>query len=458
MNNVTTITPTRTAVDALLPVVGGDLQVPLATGGQTVRYANLDYAASAPALRKVEERLAEVGPYYASVHRGAGWASQVSTALYEGARTVVHAFLGARADDVVIFTRNTTDSLNLLASAVPAGAGDVVVLDLEHHANLLPWTQRGARVVHVADTFEVTLNRLEQALVDAPTALVSITGASNVTGEELPLRRLADLVHAHGARFAVDAAQLAPHRRVDLAATGIDYLALSGHKLYAPHGVGVLVGRRDWLDTAAPHLAGGGAVRSVAVDGVDWAQAPARHEGGTPNVLGAVALAAACEAVAQLPAGAQDVHEAALRERLVEGLSAIEAVRLVRIWADSPSSIGVVTFTVDGYDAGLLAAVLSAEYGIGVRDGKFCAHPLLASLGLPAGAVRASLGLGSSSDDVDRLVSAIEQILSDGPALSYELVEGRYAPVDDPRTLPEFVTLPWLRGNRPAGTSPCQSA
>ncbi|GMA85916.1 hypothetical protein GCM10025868_11660 [Angustibacter aerolatus] len=217
------------------------------------------------------------------------------------------------------------------------------------------------------------------------------------------------LAHRHGARVVVDAAQLAPHRRISLTESGADYVAFSGHRLYAPYGAGALVGRRDWLDRGTPHLAGGGAVVQVDVEQTQWACAPARHEGGTPNVLGAVALAAACEALGALPEAALEVHEAALRERLVHGLTALDGVEVHRVFADDAPSIGVVTFTVDGVDAGLVAAYLSAEHGIGVRDGRFCAHPLLAHLGLDAGAVRASVGVGSRTEDVDRLVAAVAE-------------------------------------------------
>lgn len=440
----------------LLPVQGADLQVPLATGGQT-RYANFDYAASAPALVEVVARLEQALPFYSSVHRGAGWASQVSTGLYETSRVRIGRALGAAADQVVVFTRNTTDALNLLASAVPAGAGDVVVLDLEHHANLLPWQRGNHRVVATGATLGLTIARLEQELSDGNVALLSVTGASNVTGEELPLARLAALAHRYGARICVDAAQLAPHRRVDLTALDVDFLVLSGHKLYAPFGAGVLVGRRDWLDEATPYLAGGGAVRNVGTDVVDWAPAPARHEAGTPNVLGAVALAAALDTLGRLPSGAVEVHEAALRNRLLDGLAALPQVHVVKIWDDSPSSIGVVTFQVDGYQPDLLAAILSAEHGIGVRDGKFCAHPLLKRLGIDAGAVRASLGVGSSSADVDRLLTALRRLIDEGPQLDYHLVDGRPAPVADARVLPD-----WLVDEDTPGpvfaASPCQEA
>ena len=449
-------------IDPLLAVVGADLQVPLVTGEQ-VRYANLDYAASAPALAAVAARLDEVLPFYASVHRGAGYASQVSTAVLERSRVVVGRFVGARAGDVVVFTKNTTDALNLLAGCLPAW-GDVVFLDAEHHANLLPWQRGPHRCVPTASSVEATLAALEQALRERAAVLVAVTGASNVTGEELPVERVVALAHRYGARVVVDAAQLAPHRRIDLDASGADYVAFSGHKLYAPYGTGVLVGRRDWLDRGTPHLAGGGAVQRVWVSdhaskpvtdvGVEWACAPARHEGGTPNVLGAVALATACEQLQQLPEAALEVHEAGLRDRLVDGLNAVPGVRVHRAFSDAPSSIGVVTFTVDGVAPGLVAAYLSAEHGIGVRDGKFCAHPLLTRLGLPDGAVRASVGVGTSSPDVDRLVGAVARLVDEGPGWTYGLVEGRWAPTPDPRPLPGWAGS--VAGA--AGSSPCVPA
>jgi selenocysteine lyase/cysteine desulfurase len=439
-------------VPPLLPVVGHDLLSPL-VDGRSVRYANLDYAASAPALAPVADHVARALPYYSSVHRGAGFASQVSTRLYESARQTVAQFVGARQDDVVVFTRNTTDALNLLASAVPTG-GDVIFLDAEHHANLLPWLQLPHRCVEVSHTLAGTVERLADALRDRPAALVAVTGSSNVTGEILPIARIAALAHAHGARIVVDAAQLAPHRRIDLAAWGVDYLAFSGHKAYAPFGTGALIGRKDWLDDAPPYLAGGGAVREVTPTRTEWAPAPQRHEGGTPNVLGAAALAAACRTLASLPDGALEAHEAQLRERLVAGLRRLPGVRVLRIWPDSTEQIGVVTFVVGDHDSGRVAAYLSAEHGIGVRDGRFCAHPLLDRLGHSGGAVRASLGVGSSSDDVDRLVQAVASLLTRGERWTYALDAGRWAPSPDPRPAVPWLTDPAdLPGS--AGASPC---
>ena len=429
------MTTTKTAVHtALRPVVGGALEVPLVTGG-TVRYTNLDYAASAPALEVVAAHVVEMLPLYASVHRGAGYASQVSTSAYEHARVVVGEFVGARPKDAVLFTRNTTDSLNLLAQIVP---GETVVLDIEHHANLLPWQAKGARVIRSAPTIAETLAAIDAELARRPAALLTITGASNVTGEILPLRAIATIAHRHGTRLAVDGAQLVPHRRVSLAAQGIDYLAFSGHKTYAPFGAGVLVGRADWFDAGEPYLLGGGAVTRVSLDaGTEWRTGPSRHEAGSPNVLGVAAVARAVQALAEIDEDELVAHESRLRDRLVEGFAAL-GVQTFRIFPDSTDAVGVVSFAVDGVDSRLFAAYLSAEWGVGVRDGKFCAHPLLARLGSAGAALRASVGLGSSEADVDRLLEATRSFLSDGPAWQYELVDGQWTVLDDNRPRPAW--------------------
>lgn len=423
-----------TVIAPLLTTVGAELQVPL-LDGSSVRYVNLDVAASAPALTQVQYAVLEATPYYSSVHRGSGYLSQVSTKRYEDSRSSVRSFVGARSQDLVIFTRNTTDALNLLAGAVP---GPVLVLDTEHHANLLPWRRGSVTTVPAGPTVAETLDELTRNLNARHYALVAVTGLSNVTGEALPLDRVAGLAHAFGARVAVDAAQLIAHAPVDIAGTGIDYLALSGHKFYAPYGAGALIGRADWLDAAPPYLAGGGAVRQVERDAVSWTTGPARHEAGSPNVLGAIALAAACDTFGALDRRAWAAHEAELTERLVDGLRRVAGVSIARLWPDSAPPSGLVTFTLAGFSPEVLAAALSAEHGIGVRDGRFCAHPLLARLGLPAGAVRASVGVHSSSADVDRLVAAVAELADCGPRARYlPDGSGNAVPADDRRRLPK---------------------
>jgi selenocysteine lyase/cysteine desulfurase len=430
----------RTGRYPLRELVGAGLVVPLLQGGGA-RYANLDYAASTASLAQVAARVTEVLPWYSSVHRGSGYLSLVSTSLYESARDTLHRFLGARPDDVVIFTRNTTDSLNLLAKAVPKGGQpngcEVLYLDVEHHANLLPWQSRDSYCLTAARTLEETIERLTRALEKRPVSLVAVTGASNVTGETVPLSSVVEVAHALGARVAIDGAQLAPHRRIDLSALGADYLALSGHKCYAPFGAGLLVGRRDWLDEAPAHLAGGGAIERVMVEHTDWAPAPARHEGGTPNVIGAIALAEASLVLDELIAdGSMRAHEDALRGRLVAGLGALEEVRQLRIWEDSTEAVGVVAFEVVGQDAALVAAYLASEHAIGVRAGRFCAHPLIERINSGRSALRASMGIGSTTEDVDRLVDGLRSYLHVAPLDGYSFVDGSYVPNGDAREAP----------------------
>lgn len=441
----------------LAAVTGAEIQAPLIQGGH-VRYANLDYGASAPALSVVSAYLNEILPFYASVHRGAGYASQISTSVYENARNIVREFVGGRADDSVIFTRNTTDSLNLLAGCLPVvdhhHTGEVLYLDIEHHANLLPWQGVPHRSVVASETIEGTIAALRAELEHGDVSLLAVTGASNVTGEILPIRRLAALAHEFGARIAVDAAQLAPHRRINISADDVDYLAFSGHKLYAPFGAGVLVGRPDWLDAGTPHLAGGGAVSEARLDGVSWATGPARHEGGSPNVLGAATLARATQVVAALDQERWHAHEAAIRSFLVEGLQKIDGVTVHQIFSDTDpdtDTIGVVNFSVAGYDAGLVAAYLSAEHGVGLRDGRFCAHPLLKRLGLPSGSLRASFGVGSRLEDAQRLLAGIDELRRTGLGWDYVVDSGRWVPANDTRTYPDWA--PNTPGT--AGAAPC---
>lgn len=415
----TTSIAASTAAGPKLGLVSEGTQVTLADG-RTVRYVNLDYAAGAPCAVAAAEAVNELLPWYASVHRGSGAGSRRCTPAYEQARATIAEFIGARPDDRLIFTRNTTDALNLLARAVPART-TVITWASEHHTNLLPWS----RVVRlpVPASPEAAVRQLTAALarVDRP-ALVAVTGASNVTGEVWPVAALAHVAHAYGARIALDAAQLAAHRRVSLTESEVDYLALSGHKLYAPFGVGILAGRADWLDAAAPYLAGGGATEYVgdAPGDVRWHTGPGRHEAGTPNLLGAVALAATCAALAQADRDALEAAEGALLDRLRTGLSDLDGVAELRTFPPDHDRVGIVSFAVAGVDAADVSAHLAERHGIAVRDGWLCAHPLARRLlddasqrlGRPlrGGAVRASLGLGSTEEDVDRLLAGVAEL------------------------------------------------
>ena len=433
-------------------VVGADLVVPL-VGGGTARYANLDHAASTPALSEAWEAVQAFVPWYSSVHRGAGFKSQVATAAYEAARGPVREFVNGRPDDAVVFTRNTTDAVNLLARCLPTGT-TVITTSAEHHANLLPWRRPGAIKLPVPASKDEALRDIEAALQERDAgsrALVAVTGASNVTGEVWPIGEIASLAHRHGARLFVDAAQLVPHRPLDVAGLDLDWVAFSGHKLYAPFGVGVLVGRMDWLAAAEPYLLGGGAATEVVGWSATWAGLPGRHEGGSPNVVGAVALAAACAALRR--AGMDEVAE---QDRRLAGLleatlERVPGLDVYSTWEGTVDRVAVRAFHVHGYDHAEVAAILSAEHGIGVRSGSFCAHPLLSHLaGAQAerdggcgahvpGAVRASLGLGSDDEDLQRLGAALAELVREGPRWTYRrAADGSVEPVPDDRPWPSF--------------------
>ncbi|MBC6447922.1 aminotransferase class V-fold PLP-dependent enzyme [Actinokineospora xionganensis] len=404
-------------------VLGGDVVVDTPRGLLT--YANLDYAASAPCAVAAQEAVNEILPYYASVHRGAGALSQKCTRGFEHARQTLGWFIGARPEDLVVFTRSTTDSLNLLAHLVPADA-KVVTFAGEHHANLLPW--RDPIRLPVPATPAEAVASAEAALTDLRRThtgpiLLAVTGASNVTGEVWPVAELARVARSVDARIALDAAQLAPHRRVDMAELDVDYLALSGHKLYAPFGAGILAGRSDWMDAATPYLAGGGASALVgdAAGDVSWHPSPSRHEAGSPNVIGAIAMAAVCTALDDADWDAMAAHEHRLVATLREGLATVPGARELSIFGTDADRVGIVTFAVAGHDSSDVSAFLAKRYGIGVRDGLFCSHPLTRGLlreagsaecTLPPTAVRASVGLGSKIEHIDRLVDGLRELTS----------------------------------------------
>ncbi|MFB6625719.1 aminotransferase class V-fold PLP-dependent enzyme [Streptomyces sp. NPDC056374] len=438
---------------APLPVLGRDVTVPLVTGGE-VTYAALDYAASAPALQRVWDDVAAYAPYYGSVHRGAGYLSQLSTDLFENSRVTVAEFLDCRPGDQVVFTRSTTDSLNLLAATLPADC-QVFVFETEHHASLLPWRDARVTYLNAPRTPEQAVATLERALADRDPygpALVCVTGASNVTGELWPVKELAAAAHAHGARIVLDAAQLAPHHPVSVQELDVDWIAFSGHKLYAPFGSGVLAGRADWLQDSEPYLAGGGASRKVArrTDGgvdVEWHTTAARHEAGSPNVIGVYSIASACKALTEAGFDGLVERERHLIAKVREGLAEVPEVRVLSLFGDDAPRVGVISFVVEGWNSSHFAAALSAEYGIGVRDGLFCAHPLVRTLlgsdpqdpgecGAPEAApgerslnaIRVSFGAGTPDEHVERFVGAVKELVRDGAQWKYRTEDGRCVP------------------------------
>lgn len=421
-------------------MVGLDQELPL-LDGRLARYVNLDNAASTPPLRDVLDAVERFLPFYSSVHRGTGFKSRISTAVYDEAHDAVARFVGAdmRAN-TVIFGKNTTEAINKLAFRYPLGRGRVILSTvMEHHSNDLPWRGR-ARVIRAKVTPD---GRLDEGDVDRlfdvhgdRIALLTVSGASNVTGFVQPIHRLARKAHAVGASILVDAAQLAPHRPIDVKPDGgpehLDFVALSAHKMYAPFGTGALIGRRDIFLQGAPEYSGGGTVEIVTPTQVHWAGLPDREEAGSPNVVGAVAMAASARALACAGMDAIASHEASLTTYALERLRSIAGINIYGSTEPSQTDdrVGVITFNLRTMPHALVAAILGYEGGIGVRNGCFCAQPYVAHLlGIteqdqarrlaahPAarasdrpGMVRISLGAYNTTDDIDALVEMLSRI------------------------------------------------
>ena len=423
-------------------VAGGDVRVPV-LGGGTRRYVALDNAATTPPFAETLAAVNRMVSWYGSVHRGSGFKSRLSTDAYEAARHDVARFVGADpARDAVVFGRNATDMLNHLAAVYPFPPGAVVLVSgMEHHSNDLPW-RRAARVVHVAVGDNGRLDerdlRLKVQEHGRRIALFAVTGASNVTGIVNPVHRWARWVHEAGGRIVVDAAQLAPHRPIAMLPHDhpehLDLIVFSAHKLYAPFGTGVLVAPARLFDGMEPYQAGGGTVETVDFDHVAWASLPEREEAGTPNVLGAVALAASIRTYDEIGWPAIRDHERELAARAFDALGAIPGVSLHPAAGDIDDTgedrLGVVAFNVRGLPHALVSEILADEWGIATRSGCFCAHPYVKRLlGLSLaeeaeaqqrirrgdrsdtpGMVRASIGLQSTIEDIQLLAAAVEEI------------------------------------------------
>lgn len=417
----------------LASLLGDDQVVPVADGTSR-RYLSFDAGASTASFPQVADAVTDFLPRYSSVHRGAGWKSQAATAAYEAARQAALAFAGDRGPgDVAIFCRNTTDAINHLAYRLRLERTDVVATTVvEHHANLLPWS-RYAQTRHVdvgrEGAFDVD-DVIAVLDMDPRPRLLAITAASNVTGWLPPITEILAAAHDRGVEVALDAAQLAPHRPMP---GGADYVAWSGHKMYAPFGIGVLAGKRSTFAAGDPFLHGGGAVAMVSLDEVAWAEPPEREEAGSPNVVGAVALHAAMDTLSKIGWESITEHEEALAVSLRRGLAAIPGVELLGPSLDTPT-LAVAAFNIADQHHALVAARLATEFAIGVRHGCFCAHPYLGRLlGLDEsqwarfraevlegdrsripGAVRASCGISTTLEDVDQLLAAVRTIAVGG--------------------------------------------
>jgi cysteine desulfurase / selenocysteine lyase len=359
-------------------------------------------------LRAVEEYETHS---HANIHRGVHALSQAATEAFEGARERVRRFINARSTKEVISVRGTTEAINLVAQSYARPrlkAGDeIIVSALEHHANIVPWQmvceQTGAtlKVAPINTRGEFLFDEYLK-LLSPRTKIVAVAHVSNALGTILPVKKIVDAAHAQGAVVLVDGAQAVPHSHVDVRALGCDFYAFSGHKIYGPTGIGVLYGREELLQSMPPWQGGGDMILTVSFDKTTYNDLPAKFEAGTPNISGAIGLAAAMDYIESLSLDAIAAHEHHLVELASAELQKIPGVQLV---GTAPNKASIVSFVMDGVHPHDLGTILDHE-GVAVRTGHHCAMPLMTFLGLPA-TVRASFAVYNTEDDVKSLVAAL---------------------------------------------------
>ncbi len=377
----------------------------------------LDSAASSQKPRQVIEAMrAYYNRDHANVHRGVHTLSERATAAYEGARDKVQAFINAASRKEVIFTRNTTEALNLVAQSwgrANLGPEDVVLLsELEHHSNLVPWQilqqQVGftLRYIPITDALTLDIPAYKAFLAEGGVKLVAVTGLSNVLGTVIPLDEIISAAHGAGAVVAVDGAQWVPHMPIDVQALDVDFLAFSGHKMCGPTGIGILYGKRALLDAMPPFLGGGDMIRRVTFEGSTWNDLPYKFEAGTPAIAEAIGLGAAVDYLSDIGLAAIQAHEHAITEYAHERLAEIPGLQLL---APPPGQRGgVATFTLHNAHPHDIAQMLDFT-GVAVRAGHHCAMPLHDKLGISASS-RASFYLYNTQQEVDTLVEGLYQV------------------------------------------------
>jgi cysteine desulfurase/selenocysteine lyase len=388
------------------------------------RLVFLDAAASSPKPRSVIETIADVyGHHYANVHRGIYELSEDATGRFESARRRVAAFIGAPSEREVVFVRNATEAINLVAFAwgrKNVGAGDrLVTTQLEHHANIVPWQQLAAEVgatleyVAITDDGRLDMEDLAAKLATKP-KLLAVAQVSNALGTINPVAEITEMAHRAGALVLLDAAQSAPHMPVDVTQIGCDFLALSGHKMLGPSGIGALWGRRELLDAMPPFMTGGSMITRVTLEGAEFNEVPYRFEAGTPAIAEAIGLGAAIDYLEGLGMDNVREHERFLFERAWAALGDIPGVQLLGP-DDAETHAGVISFVLDGIHPHDVATVFDHE-GVAVRAGHHCAQPVMLRYDIPA-TTRASFYVYNDTDDVDALAGAVratQQLFSDG--------------------------------------------
>ena len=350
-----------------------------------------------------------------NVHRGVHTMSQQATDGYEGARSKIRQFINADDDKEIIYTRNTTEGINLVAHSYGrqnVGPGDdIIVSNMEHHSNIVPWQmlceEMGANllVVPIDDTGELVMDEYEKML-SSRSKLVSITHVSNALGTILPAKQIVEMAHAHGAPVLLDGAQAVPHMPVDMNELDCDFYVFSGHKLFGPTGIGVLYGKKEYLEAMPPFLGGGEMIKSVTFEKTIYNDLPYKFEGGTPDIAGAIGLGAAIDYVNNLGFDQITAHEDELLRYGTEALSAIESLRII---GTAEHKAGILSFVIDKAHPHDIGTILD-EQGIAVRTGHHCAQPVMARFQIPATA-RASLAFYNTKEDIDALVKGIDRVL-----------------------------------------------
>ncbi|MFL2771645.1 MAG: aminotransferase class V-fold PLP-dependent enzyme [Rhodospirillaceae bacterium] len=375
----------------------------------------LDTAASAQKPQSVIDAIK--GQYeneYANVHRGAYWLSEMLTKKYEVAREIIRDFINAKTEREIIFTKGATESINLVASSFgkSLAAGDeVVITELEHHSNIIPWQLLRAnngitlKVIPITPEGDIEIDAIEAA-VSKKTKIIAVAHVSNVLGTVLPIKEIGAIARSVGARVLIDGCQGIVHEEVDVQDLDCDFYAFSGHKIYGPTGIGVLYGKEDLLNDMPPYQGGGEMISSVTFEHTEWAELPAKFEAGTPPIVPAVGLGAAVKYLESFDRAEVLSYESDLLAYGMERLQTVSAVQLV---GRPKSKVAAISFVVDGAHPHDLATILDRS-GICVRAGHHCAQPLMNRLGYPA-TLRASLGIYNTKEDIDILVKSLVRAL-----------------------------------------------
>ena len=386
---------------------------------QWINGNRLVYLDNGATSQKPQSMIDAIVNYYtttnSNVHRGVHTMSQQATDNYEGARGKVRQFINAGDDKEIIFTRNTTEGINLVAHSYGrqnVGLGDdIIVSNMEHHSNIVPWQmlceEKGANllVVPIDDSGELLMDEYEKML-SSRTKLVSITHVSNALGTILPAKQIVEMAHAHGAPVLLDGAQAVPHMPVDMQELDCDFYVFSGHKLYGPTGIGILYGKEEYLEAMPPFLGGGDMIKSVTFEKTIYNDLPYKFEGGTPDIAGAIGLGAAIDYVNNLGFDQITAHEDELLRYGTEALSAIEGLKII---GTAEHKAGILSFVMDKAHPHDIGTILD-EQGIAVRTGHHCAQPVMARFQIPATA-RASLAFYNTKEDIDALVKGIDRVL-----------------------------------------------